>query len=60
MTNQAFHLLQYHQKLDRRLRAEMKRRWPDLVAIMRLKKLKLSVKDNLARLAVRPAAQTAL
>lgn len=60
MSDTAFRLLQYHQKLDSRLRAEMKRRWPDLAAIIRLKKLKLAVKDKLAQLALRskPRAMT--
>jgi uncharacterized protein len=59
MSNKAYRLLEYHQKLDSRLRAELKRRWPDLMAIARLKKLKLAVKDRLARLATRSKTQRA-
>lgn len=57
MSDEAYRLLQYHQKLDLRLRAEKKRRWPDVIAIMRLKKLKLAVKDRLARIAFRQRLQ---
>ena len=59
MSDEAYRLLEYHQKLDLRLRAEKKRRWPDVVAIMRLKKLKLAVKDRLSRLALRRKPQRA-
>ena len=59
MPDKAFRLLEYHQKLDSRLRAELKRRWPDMVTIARLKKLKLAVKDRLARPASRSKTQRA-
>jgi hypothetical protein len=39
--------MQFHQKLDRELRAELKMRWPDLFRIQKLKRLKLVVKDRL-------------
>lgn len=47
MTLSSFRLLQYHQKIDRELRAEISRRWPDIFRIQRLKRLKLAIKDRL-------------
>lgn len=48
MTFSSFRLMQYHQKLDRELRAELARRWPDMFRVQKLKRLKLAVKDRLA------------
>ena len=53
MSDQAFRLLERHQKLDARLRLAQALRWPDQLEIAKLKKLKLAVKDRLARLARR-------
>ncbi len=39
--------MQYHQKIDQELRAEIARRWPDIFRIQKLKRLKLAVKDRL-------------
>ena len=39
--------MQFHQKLDGELRAELARRWPDIFRIQKLKRLKLAVKDRL-------------
>ncbi len=50
MSHEAFRLLQKHQRLDEHLRLEQGRRWPDLVRIRQLKKLKLAVKDALMKL----------
>ena len=47
MTFSSFRLLQYHQKFDRELRAEITRRWPDMFRIQKLKRLKLAIKDRL-------------
>ena len=47
MTISSFRLMQYHQKIDRELRAEIARRWPDGFRIQKLKRLKLVVKDRL-------------
>ena len=44
--------MQFHQKLDRELRAELKRRWPDVFRIQKLKRLKLAVKDRLQKSAL--------
>ena len=49
MTFSSFRLMQYHQKIDRELRAEISRRWPDVFRIQKLKRLKLAIKDRLAR-----------
>jgi hypothetical protein len=38
-----------HRKLDEEIRRELKRRFPDNVRLLRLKKLKLAVKDRLHR-----------
>jgi uncharacterized protein len=53
MTLSSFRLMQFHQKLDRELRAELKMRWPDLFRIQKLKRLKLVVKDRLQTSAAR-------
>ena len=47
MTISSFRLMQYHQSIDRELRAEIARRWPDGFRIQKLKRLKLAVKDRL-------------
>ena len=47
MTISSFRLMQYHQRIDRELRAEIARRWPDGFRIQKLKRLKLAVKDRL-------------
>ena len=49
MSPKSFRLMQFHQRLDAQLRAELVRRWPDFSRIQKLKKLKLSVKDQLQR-----------
>jgi hypothetical protein len=55
MSEQAFRLLERHQKLDSRLRMLQGLRWPDPLELARLKKLKLAIKDRLARVARLPA-----
>lgn len=37
-----------HHKLDEEIRRELKRRAPDRIRLLRLKKLRLAVKDRLA------------
>lgn len=54
MSDHTYRLLERHQKLDARLRALQNLRWPDPFELARIKKLKLAVKDRLARLAFRP------
>ena len=56
MTPYIFRLLTRHQQLDDALRLEQRRRWPDFARLMRLKRMKLAVKDRLAVLMTqRPA-----
>ena len=49
MTFSSFRLMQFHQNIDRELRAELKRRWPDVFRVQKLKRLKLAVKDRLQK-----------
>ncbi len=55
MKSHFFNLLLMHQRLDERLHQERVRRWPDVMRIQQLKKLKLAIKDRLARLQMQPA-----
>ena len=50
MSDRYFRLLERHQKLDERLRNLQRRRFADPFELARLKKLKLAIKDRLARL----------
>jgi hypothetical protein len=47
MKSGIFRLLMKHQRLDETLRAEQARRWPDVLRINKLKKMKLAIKDRL-------------
>ena len=47
MSDRLFRLLERHQKLDEQLRRIQAMRWPDPVEVVRLKKLKLTLKDRL-------------
>jgi uncharacterized protein YdcH (DUF465 family) len=47
MRPRLFRLLEMHQRLDDDLQQEMRRRWPNQLRIVELKKLKLRVKDHL-------------
>jgi len=58
MSNYRYHLTALHQKLDERIRRELKRPRPDSILLLRLKKLRLSVKDKLAALKL-PSRQPA-
>jgi uncharacterized protein YdcH (DUF465 family) len=51
MSDSVFRLLERHQRLDERIRSEQARRWTDPANVARLKKVKLTIKDRLARLA---------
>lgn len=57
MSDHVFRLMERHQKLDRQLREAMRRRWTDPLEILRLKKLKLAVKDRLAQAMRRKVAR---
>jgi len=53
MSDRLFRLLERHQQIDAELRSAQRRRWVDPFEIARLKKLKLALKDRLARIARR-------
>lgn len=55
MPDRVFRLLERHQKLDEALRHAQRRRFADPFEIRRLKKLKLMIKDRLARMARFPS-----
>ena len=50
MSNRMFRLMERHQKLDRLIAEARKRRSVDPFEILRLKKLKLAIKDRIAGL----------
>lgn len=50
MSDRLFRLMERHQRLDQKLRQVQARRSPDPFEVVRLRKLKLAVKDRLARL----------
>ena len=56
MSDRVFRLMERHQKLDDALRLAQRRRLADPFEIVRLKKLKLAIKDRIARLMRRPRA----
>ena len=49
MHSRLYRLLEAHQRIDGQLRLEQQRRWKDRFRILRLKKLKLRVKDLIHR-----------
>lgn len=57
MSDTVYRLLERHQQLDERLRREQARRWVDPFEIVRLKKLKLTIRDRMARFARKTAPQ---
>ncbi len=54
MSDRLFLMMERHQKLDDALRRLQARRWVDPLEIARIKKLKLSIKDRLARISGQP------
>ena len=56
MSDRVFRLMERHQKLDEALRLAQRRRLADPFEVVRLKKLKLAIKDRIARLLRRPRA----
>ena len=50
MTARMYRLTQIHQRIDERLRLELRKRRPDWMELSRLKKMKLRAKDALFRL----------
>jgi hypothetical protein len=47
MSSSTYRLMQIHRSLDESIRKEMRRGLPDTFRLLRLKKMKLSVKDRL-------------
>ncbi|NBW74505.1 MAG: DUF465 domain-containing protein [Sphingomonadaceae bacterium] len=54
MSDRVFRLMERHQKLDEALRLAQRRMARDPFEIVRLKKLKLAIKDRMMRLLRRP------
>lgn len=50
MSSSTYRLTQTHRRLDDAIASEMGRRLPDTLKLLRLKKLRLLVKDRLATL----------
>ncbi len=50
MLSETYRLTAMHHSLDKSIRTEMSRRAPNTMRLLRLKKLRLSVKDRLASL----------
>lgn len=50
MSQRMYRLMERHQKLDSLLALARQKRWADPLEIARLKKLKLAIKDRIARL----------
>ena len=48
-----YRLTVIHRKLDEQIRRELKRRFPDTLRLLRLKTLRLAVKDRLHRQALK-------
>jgi hypothetical protein len=55
MSASTYRLSVIHRNLDDAIRSEMKRRIPDSLRLLRLKKLKLAVKDRLHRHLMKPS-----
>jgi hypothetical protein len=49
-----YRLIEVHQRIDRALESERRRRWQDPFKIIRLKKLKLRIKDLISRFTRQP------
>lgn len=54
MNTFVYRLTQLPQRLDEQIRAETKRRTPDTLNLLRLKRLRLRVKDRLHAMSRRP------
>lgn len=53
MSDLMFRLTERHQRLDDQIRAEQTQRWPDAGRLAQLKRMKLAIKDRLARIMTR-------
>ena len=49
MKNLIYRLTLIHRKIDDEIRGELARRFPDSIKLLRLKRLRLAVKDRLTR-----------
>ena len=49
-----FRLIETHQRIDSRLRSELQRPLPDILQLMRLKRLKLRAKELIRRFTLQP------
>lgn len=58
MSDRLFRLMERHQKLDRMIAAAHKRRFGDPFELLRLKKLKLAIKDRIVRTVRRDPAHS--
>lgn len=56
MSSTAYRLTHIHRRLDEAITRELSRRLPDSLKLLRLKKLRLAVKDRLATLMRRSLA----
>ena len=56
MSSTAYRLTHIHRRLDEAIAREMTRRLPDSLKLLRLKKLRLAVKDRLTALMRRTVA----
>ena len=57
MSEHVFRLMERHQKLDRLLEDARRRRWVDPLEIIKLKKLKLAIKDRIVATLRRRASE---
>lgn len=55
MPRRLFRMMLRHQRVDELIRREQRRRAPDVFKLMRLKKLKLRIKDMIRRLMRSPS-----
>ncbi|TFI58634.1 DUF465 domain-containing protein [Sphingomonas parva] len=56
MSSATYRLTRIHRRVDDAILREMSRRLPDSLRLLRLKKLRLAVKDRLASLMRKPRA----
>ncbi|MBX7501700.1 DUF465 domain-containing protein [Qipengyuania sp. YG27] len=57
MSEHVFRLMERHQKLDRLLEDARRQRWVDPLEILKLKKLKLAIKDRIVATLRRRASE---
>lgn len=55
MPRRLFRMMLRHQRIDELIRREQRRRAPDVFKLMRLKKLKLRIKDMIHRFVLQPS-----